>query len=92
MDFLPRPFFVNADRPVTTTLLFCAVDIPENWNGRRTVQVNDDAGNEAMMTVAPQCAKALRRAALLAKHDLCERIDIGVDISGLHVVEVYWEG
>ena len=33
-----------------------------------------------------------RRAALLAQHGLCSRIDLGLDSSGLHIVSVYWEG
>jgi hypothetical protein len=75
-----------------TTLDFAALTLPEHWNGRQTVQVTDVEGNDACMTVAPGVAPAARRAALLAEHGLCTRIDLGLDDSGLHIVSVYWEG
>ncbi|WP_147364018.1 hypothetical protein [Deinococcus cavernae] len=78
-------------RPAAALLTFCAVQLPEGWDGQRTVRVTDDQGHEAMMTVEAPVRDALRRAALLAPHGLCQRLDLGVDSSGLNVVEVYWE-
>ena len=78
-------------RPAATTVDFAALELPAHWDGRHTVHVADDEGNEAQMTVEPAVANALRRAALLAQHRLCRRIDLGLDTSGLHIVEVYWE-
>ncbi len=78
-------------RPAATTLDFVALELPAHWDGQRTIHVADDEGNEAQMTVEGCVANAVRRAALLAQHGLCSRIDLGLDSSGLHIVSVYWE-
>ncbi|AZI44001.1 hypothetical protein EHF33_13825 [Deinococcus psychrotolerans] len=81
----------NSARPAATTLDFVALELPPHWDGKHTIHVADDEGNEAQMTVEPCVANAVCRAALLARHGLCSRIDLGLDSSGLHIVSVYWE-
>ena len=78
-------------RPAATTLDFAALELPPHWDGKHTVHVEDSEGNAAQMTVERCVSNAMRRAALLAQHGLCSRIDLGLDSSGLHVVSVYWE-
>jgi len=67
------------------------LEVLPHWDGKHTVSVAEDEGNEAQMTVEPCVANATRRAALLAQHGLCSRIDLGLDASGLHIVSLYWE-
>lgn len=78
-------------QPAAATLDFVALELPPHWDGQHTVSVTDDEGNDAQITVEPCLANAARRAAVLARHGLCSRIDLGLDSSGLHVVSIYWE-
>lgn len=78
-------------RPAAATLECVALDLPPHWDGQRTIHVTDEEGNEAQMTAEACLVRPLRRAALLAQHGLCSRIDLGLDSSSLHIVRVYWE-
>ena len=72
-------------------LPFCTVELPTDWDGKRTVRITNEDGDDAMMTVAPAAADALRRAAALMPLGLCRRLNLGIAGYALHIVEVYWE-
>ena len=84
----------HASLPITNTtrvIAFAAVEIPLDWNGRRTVAISDADGETGMFTVPATLVRPLRRAALLADHNLASRVDITIDPEEMKVVAVYWE-
>ena len=84
----------HASLPITNTtrvIAFAAVEIPLDWNGRRTVAISDADGETGMFTVPATLVRPLQRAALLADHNLASRVDITIDPEEMKVVAVYWE-
>ena len=75
----------------TRVIAFAAVEIPAQWHGERTVAVIDEDGETGMFTVPASLVRPLKRAALLADHNLASRVDIGIDPDEMKVVSVYWE-
>ena len=80
----------------TLDIDFAHVVLPEDWQGRTTIHVQDDEDMDYQLMVHPGVQDALRRACLLMPHNLCTRISLGVvdtgdEGVGLQIVRVYWE-